>query len=851
MTRTPSALPSLLIAPVVATLTLSAAAVASPQSEADRVAGLKLYETKILPVLERECFKCHSADGKVKGGLRLDSQADILGGGSSGPALVPGKPRESLLIRALKYQDPDYEMPPSKPLAEATVKDFEEWIRLGAPMPSAGGNMMSDSMAPMGMAPAAGEVVTVADAPNIRTDGYVDWGKARSHWSFKPVLEYPVPGADEKGWCWGEIDRFLLADMTAAGLKPVADADKTTWLRRVTFDLTGLPPTPDAQDAFLKDRSTTAFEKVVDRLLGSDAFGERWGRHWLDVARYAESSGKETNIAYPFAWRYRDYVIDSFNEDKPCDEFFREQLAGDLLPAATPQERAEHLIATGFLAIGSKGHNTRGRSQFTADVIDEQIDAMGQSMLGLTIACARCHDHKFDPIPQSDYYRVAGIFLSTKTLYGTAPSPGNNFPADLAELPKGTVPIGAPITPERIRFAERAREEVEGRITRLQEQAEKSGSEVDRGQIRNLRQALTALDEATARYDENGAPNDGNFVCMAVEEGPGRNAPVLQRGEVDKPGETVIRGFPQLFEGDWVPTIERGSGRLELAEWVTSPENPLTARVAANRIWSHLFGKGIVPTPDNFGMSGLPPTHPELLDYLADRFVELGWSTKSIIREIALSHAYRLSSKTDPKGMREDPDANHYWRMPQRRLEGEAIRDSMLAASGTLLGSAPPGSQIQSFEGVVRDGGRSDLLLNESTPVRSVYLPILRDKIPEMLDAFDFCDPALPCGDRSETTVASQALYLMNDESAIRTAAAFADRLDRSGEKDNDKIDLAFKLALGREPTASERSASRRFFDEFAAAEQRSGFSADPLRDRAWTAFCQSLFMTAEFRTLD
>ena len=557
MPRSSEAVHDLFVLSAAAVFALSAAAPASPQSEADRVAGLKLYEGKILPILERECFKCHSADGKVKGGLRLDSEADILGGGSSGPALIPGKPSESLIIRALHYKDPDIEMPPSKPLPASVVKDFEEWVRLGAPMPSAAGEMMGDAMVPMGMAPAVGEVVTVADAPNIRTDGYVDWGKARAHWSYKPVLLYPVPAADSKGWCWGEIDRFLLDDMTKAGLRPVADADKTSWLRRVTFDLTGLPPTIEEQDGFARDRTPAAFEKVVDRLLASDAFGERWGRHWLDVARYAESSGKETNIAYPFAWRYRDYVIDSFNADKPFDEFLSEQLAGDLLPAATPQERAENLIATGFLAIGSKGHNTRGRAQFTADVIDEQIDAMGQSMLGLTIACARCHDHKFDPIPQSDYYRVAGIFLSTKTLYGTSPSPGNNFPADLAALPRGTVPVGAPVGAAQLQIGERARQELENRITRLEEEAQKNGTQVDRGQIRNFRQAITALDEVTARYDENGAPNDANYVCMAVEEGAGRNAPVLQRGEVEKPGETVVRGFPQLFEGDWVPTIER------------------------------------------------------------------------------------------------------------------------------------------------------------------------------------------------------------------------------------------------------------------------------------------------------
>lgn len=841
------------------TLLLTSAALASAQSATERERGLRLYETKILPVLETECFRCHSIDERVRGGLRLDSAEGALEGGSTGPAIVPGKPGESLLIRAIRYADPDYEMPPKKQLPESVVKDFEEWIRLGAPFPAAvgsmSGGMMSDAMSEgmsgaMNGAVREGEVVTIDSDSGVTSDGAVDWGIARDHWSFKPILQHPAPTPDGASWCWGSIDRFVLDRIEREGLTPVADADRDAWLRRVTFDLTGLPPTIEEQDAFAKDRSSQAFEKVVDRLLASQAFGERWGRHWLDAARYGESSGKETNIAYPYAWRYRDYVIDSFNGDKPYNEFLQEQLAGDVMPTSSPQEKAEHLIATGFLAIGPKGHNTRGRQQFVADTVDEQIDAMGQAMLGLTIACARCHDHKFDPIPQEDYYKVAGIFLSTKTLYGTTASPGNNFPAELAELPTGSAPLGATLSPQALAFGRRAIEQVEERIKAEQEQAQKNGTEVDRGRIRNLRQAASAGESVLERYNDDGTPNDLNLVCMGVEEGPGRNAPVLARGEIDKPGPTVVRGFPQIFQGDWVPTIRRGSGRLELAEWVTSPENPLTARVAANRIWLHLFGKGIVPTPDNLGMSGQPPTHPELLDYLAARFMQGGWSTKGLVREIVLSHTYRLSSKTNAEGMKTDPAATLYWRMPERRLEAEAIRDAMLACGGELQLERPIGSPIQSMEGPARAGERLEQRMTTLGPVRSVYLPILRNEVPEELACFDFGDPSLPCGDRAETTVASQALYLMNDDRAIDVAREFARRLAVMDIKDQERIEVAFRLALGREPNSTERSACRRFFDDFAKADAVNNDSRSSLRERAWTAFCQSLFMTSEFRTL-
>ena len=808
--------------------------------------GLKFFEEKIKPVLARSCFKCHSADGKVRGGLRLDTRELMLEGGASGPIVILGKPKESLLIRALKYQDPDYQMPPSGPLSGTIIKDFEKWVEMGAPYPSAEGEMMGAAMEPM--MGSSGSVVDVADAPNIRDDGFVDWEKARQHWSLIPMKSHPTPAVQDEGWSWCDIDRFVFEGMVENGVAPVADAEKSVWLRRVTFDLIGLPPTPEEVIAFTRDRSPTAFDRVVDRLLASSAFGERWGRHWLDVARFAESSGKEVNIAYPYAWRYRNYVIDAFNNDKPYNQFLREQLAGDLIPSKDLNERTEHLIATGFLAVGAKGHNTRGRSQFTADTIDEQIDAVGQSMLGLTIACARCHDHKFDPIPQRDYYALAGIFLSSKICYGTEQSAGNNFPSEYINLPVGTAANGAKLSPDQIQMADVTITRFAEQLAALEVRAEKG--EVDRGNLRNQRQFLGSLESARARFDDAGNPTDANLVAMGVLEGSGRNAPILKRGEVNQAGETVVRGFPQVLEGDWVPTIRTGSGRKELAQWITDPMNPLTARVAVNRVWGHLFGKGLVSTPDNFGVTGMTPTHPELLDSLALSFIERGWSVKSLIREITLSHTYRLSSKTESRSMKMDPDALWLWRMPQRRLEGEAIRDAMLMASGELSRSRPDGSQAQSLEGPIRNGGVMTRLIDSTVPYRSVYMPILRDVVPEMLEVFDFCDPSLPCGDRAETTVASQALFLMNDAQVIASAEAFADRLMAMDLKDLERIEYAFQLAFGRDPTSSERGASRKFFDDFSKAESASQ-SNSPIRERAWTAFCQSLYLTAEFRTLD
>ncbi len=779
------------------------------------------FEAKIRPLLERSCFQCHSARAeKLKGGLRLDSRENVLAGGTSGPAALAGDVEESLLIEAVRWKDKDLQMPPKKQLEPDEVHDLEHWVELGLPWPASAG---SSAGAPAAPAPAKHAI---------------DFEKAREFWCFQPPERASAPTTKDKSWAWSEIDRFLLAAMEAKGAAPVADVDRRSWLRRVSFDLTGLPPTPEELAAFEKDRSEGSFAAVVDRLLASPAFGERWGRHWLDVARYAESSGKDTNVLYPQAWRYRDWVLAAFDADMPYDRFVREQIAGDLLPAASEDERAQHLIATGYLALGAKGHNTRDRRQFAYDLADEQIDAVSQGMLGLTVSCARCHDHKFDPIPTRDYYALAGVFLSSDTRYGTYRGPGNLNPSTLIALPEGAhVPDGPTMDRPTRLLLERAREQIERQADNA-----KPGDPKDKQRERIANEQRAILDEVLARFDEQGRPLPANRQAMGVVEGRPRDAAVLERGELEKAGEIVPRGFPQVIGDLGVGAIDKQSGRRELAEWIASPRNPLTARVWANRIWLHLFGQGLVRTPDNFGASGQRPVNQPLLDWLATELVAQGWSTKKLVREIVLSHAYRLAARDEPAGLAADPENLTLWRMPERRLEAEAIRDAMLCAAGTLV--APPvGSPVGTLEGAPR---RDELLAPalKERPVRSVYLPILRDKLPDSLEVFDEAEPSFVIGDRDETTVATQALYLMNDKDVIATADAFAERLLAGKAADDDaRIAQAFELALGREPDGSEREAVRRFLREFAGNKK-----AKDSRTRAWSAFVQTLFQSAEFR---
>ena len=775
----------------------------------------KFFEAKIRPVLATQCGKCHASTAeKVRGGLTLDSREALRLGGDSGPAIVPGNPDESLLIRAIRYHDDELQMPPKTKLPDSVVADFEAWVEMGAPDPR---------IAPAGVAP----------RPSI------DLAEGREFWSFRQPKGSAPPAVKRADWPRGDVDRFLLATLEARGLAPVADADRTRLLRRVTFDLIGLPPTPEELDAFLADDSPEAFARVVDRLLASPRFGERWGRHWLDVARFAESSGR-TNFTYPQAWRYRDWAIASFNADKPYDRLLREQIAGDLLPAEDDRTRADRVIATGFLALGSKAHDAENRGQFVLDVIDEQIEATTRAFLGLTVACARCHDHKLDPIPQRDYYALAGIFRSTQTCSGTLAGVFPNFNASpLIELPAGAgVPQAVPS------FAAEQRAVMEDRLAALvRERDAIPPGEANRDRQRRANSMLATLRYRLLIDRPGGTPRA--FAMGARERDEAIDSPLYVRGELDQPGEAVPRGLVRVLCDDSSATIASGSGRRELADWLASPSNPLTARVMINRVWLHLFGRGLVSTPDNFGAAGQRPSHPELLDTMAVDFMADGWSIKRLIRRVVLSRAYGLDSSHDPRNFEADPDNALVWRMSKRRLEGEAIRDALLFVGGRLATEPPVGSMVaRTGEGLalfLRVAG-----LDASDTHRSVYLPVVRDQVLESLALFDFADPSLVTGERATTTGPAQALYFMNGPFVIRQAEALAERVRAVEGDDSLRIDRAYLLAVAHPPTDAERDRALAFLRDFAAGAK----GADPVRE-AWSAFCQALFASAEFRYLD
>ena len=836
------------------------------------------FEKKIRPVLADKCYKCHSEKSeKIKGGLVLDTREGIRRGGDNGPAVVPGDLKESLLIEAVRYASKDFAMPPKKEggkLPDEVIRDFEKWVQMGAPDPRDG----------------AAKVVKKYDAE-----------KAKAWWAFQPVKKPVVPAVQDAAWAKSDLDRFVLAGLEATGLKPVADADKLTLIRRVYFDLLGLPPPHAEITAFVQDKSPEAFAKVVDRLLASPQFGERWGRHWLDVARYAESSGKDFNTAYPHAWRYRDYVIAAFNADKPYDEFVREQIAGDLLPAKDDRERAEHQIATGYLAIGAKSLNEQNPRQFALDVADEQIDALSQGMLGMTIACARCHDHKFDPIPQRDYYAMAGIFLSTETRYGTAAGLQNRHPTKPIELPTGAA---LPKVALSLSAEERARKETQlaalkkerDEMIAERKKARRAGTQ-DQNGARALRliSQVGELEAELNSFDTSGQPKAlavgvldrptpgtaagfggtlregirSQVFGRAAAFGTITDSPLFARGEPDKPGEKVPRGFVSALSTGAAPAIPaKTSGRRELAEWIVAPENPLTARVLANRVWHWLFGRGIVESVDNFGTSGQPPTNAALLDHLALGLRDGGWSVKKLIREIVLSRTYQLGSAFDEKSFATDPENTLVWRMSKRRLDAECIRDAILATSQQLQLQPPIGSPVAlAGDGPVsrpRRGG-SDVAINAATNVRSVYLPIIRNLLPEALDAFDFAEPSLVTGARETTNVPSQALFLLNSEFVATQARLLGQRVVASypggpngGASANldERVTYAYWLVFSRPPDAVERTAAMTFFGKFPAAWSKGDKSAPGLRNAAaataaWTSFCRALFASAEFRYLN
>ena len=640
---------------------------------------LKFFEAKIRPVLIRECYGCHSnKSGNVRGGLRLDTKELMHIGGSAGPAIVPGNPDESWLYNAITHQD--FVMPPKRKLPDNVIADFRKWIEMGAPDPRTTNQ---------------GEIKSSISPDDIQ--------QAReTFWAYKKPVKHPAPKPKDSAWSDSAIDRFVLAKLDDAGLKPSPDADPDKVLRRLCFDLVGLPPSPKQLTQFSslwKTNPQRAIARVVDNLLQREQFGERWGRHWLDVVRYAESTGSQVNMTYPHAWRYRDYVIDSMNADKPFDRFVQEQIAGDLLPVDSDEEWASNLIATSFLAIGPKNVNEQNRVQFAANVADEQIDATTRVFLGMSVACARCHDHKFDAIPQTDYYALAGIFKNMTTYFGNPPSDLGSFSSAQTKQTSSLIllPVDDP-NPFDKTYSSSELSDLRDQITSVQQEMRESrrnrSGDAGNAQRQRLRQIneLTRLNNKLSVVDENGQPRT---YCMGVQEtGRPQNSQLLVRGEIDQRAQVVERGFPQVLCSTDVSIDEQQSGRLQLARWIGSDQNTLTARVMVNRIWQHLLGYGLVRSTENFGVTGQAPSHPELLDYLAVQFVENGWSIKSLIREIVASRVYRQSSQFNRKYHEFDPDNALLWRANPRRLDAEAIRDAMLAVSGEIDLSRPRGSLV-------------------------------------------------------------------------------------------------------------------------------------------------------------
>ncbi len=923
---------------------------------ADTKAGITFFEKKIRPVLVQKCYKCHNSKKRARGGLILDSKEGLLEGGDTGPAIVPKHPEKSLLISAIEYNDPLLEMPPSGKLPKQVVEDFKKWIKMGAPDPR------------------------TDDQTSKRTNSGIDLEKGRKFWSFQLPKRHSLPKLKNEKWARGPIDRFVLAKLEEKALQPVPNADRRTLIRRAYFALIGLPPSPKQTAQFVNDPSPKAFETVIDELLASPHFGERWARHWLDIARFAESTGGGRSMLFPNAWRYRDYVIHAFNSDKSYAQFLMEQIAGDLLEAKTDEERYWQLVATAYLLLGPTNYELQDKPVLESDVIDEQIDSLGRATMGMTIGCARCHDHKFDPIPTKDYYALAGIFKNTKSLVHSNVSKWMTrslpMPKDLAKVvqehknavagleakirearkysKKGGQGIGrgplsvrdlpgvvvddlqavkvgnwkkstymntfigqnylyatptqgmpatltfSPTIPAsgkyevrlaflvgsnratnaaiEIQFAGRKKQlrinqqkvpPIEGRFyplgqfefdkgtdnfVRVSTEGAKGGVvvadavqfipveqlkigpkvvEKKQPQPKRPKYNLAKLQRQLKQLRKKG-PKVPKAMAVADVENV-KDFHICIRGVVHNKGPTVPRGVLQVATIGKMPTIPKdASGRLQLAEWLASPQHPLTARVMVNRIWHHLFGSGIVKTVDNFGSTGDRPSHPELLDYLAVQFVEQNWSVKKLIREVMLSRTYQLSSRQiqdDPnirRAMKVDPGNRLLWRQNRKRLEAEVIRDAILKVSGNLDLQAGG----QSINGKIDE---RDYKFPGTR--RSVYTPVFRNNLLELFQVFDFADPNLVVGDRATSTVAPQALYLMNSRFVMDQAQKTAKRTLAKKVTPTDRINYAFQLTLGRDPTERE-------------SEMVTGYlkrtQGNP--ETAWEQVYQTLFASIDFR---
>jgi len=919
-------------------------------ADSANLAGTEFFEKKIRPVLVSECYKCHSAEEKIKGELRLDWRGGWQKGGESGAAIIPGRVGKSLLIQAIRHADADLKMPPKKKLTAEQIADFEKWVAMGAPDPR-----------------------TTSDASAEEKE--LDLAAARKFWAFQPVRKLPAPKVKRADWPRTDADRFVLAALEAKGIGPVGDADDLTLLRRIYFDLIGLPPTPAQMAAFEKSATVnrqSAIENTIDALLASPHFGERWGRHWLDVVRFSESTGGGRTLLMKDAWRYRDYVVDAFNADKPFTDFIREQIAGDLIGGGTLAQRRERLTATAFLLLGPTNYELQDKTVLEMDIVDEQLDTMGKAFMGLTIGCARCHDHKFDPIRTEDYYGMAGILKSTKVVihsnvsaWNKRPLPmsteqaalatkhaaaigakqkeiaalkktlgGNAGPVPVASLPgivvddlqaklmgdwtrsisnqgyvganyihDGAVGKGNKSVAYRVKIPGDGKFEVrvaythgtnrdakvpvlirhaDGEVTKFIDQTKRppiDGHFISLGTFDFLvgeweavvistegttahviadavqilsknapatvkpapkpegkaAQAMLKKKEAELKALQKTAVKQPQIIAADEGENPG-DIQIAIRGNAHNAGPKTPRSFIRVLNSGPEPKIAvKASGRTELANWLASAEHPLTARVFVNRVWHHLFGKGIVPSMDNFGHSGRLPTNQALLDHLATRFVDEGWSVKKLIREIMLSRVYQLSSHSSStlnSQLTTDLENKLHWRQNRRRLQAEAIRDAVLSVSGKL--------DIQSGGNTIKPGTTTEYGYQFEDTRRSLYAPVFRNTPLEILAVFDFADPNLVVGSRTTSSVPTQALFLMNSPFVRTQATAAAQHLLLEKLPDNStRIRQAYRQTLGRNPTAREREIVLKFL----------ATKKDPTQ--AWPQIFHGLYASLDFRFLN
>jgi cytochrome c553 len=753
---------------------------AAPAAEADA----EFFEKHVRPVLVENCFSCHGPK-RQQAGLRLDSRAAALKGNDAGPVLVPGEPDKSRLIHAVRY-DGDPKMPPKGKLPAEAVEALTVWVKSGAVWPE-------------------------SPAAEPRPAGPPSVAEARqNHWAFQPVKQPALPAVGNAAWATSPLDLFVLARLEEKGLAPSAPADRRTLLRRATLDLIGLPPTPDEVAAFEADPSPDAFAKVVERLLASPHYGERWGRHWLDVARYADTKGYafREERRYPYSYTYRDYVIRAFNEDLPYDQFVVQQLAADRLlgvghvsnvPGSerhvgnVPHDQRA-LAAMGFLTLGRRFLNN------THDIIDDRIDVVSRGLLGLTVSCARCHDHKFDPIPTTDYYSLYGVFASS---------------VEPRDLPVITEPEPSPAYLAYQKVLKELQEAVDKFEAQHRDEL-MSGNRKFRDELRTLQRKVDQH-----KVTHPGSPPQAMVLVDAQQP---VQPHVFVRGNPNNHGPAVPRQFLEVLAGVGAQPFRDGSGRLELARAIASSDNPLTARVLVNRVWLHHFGQGLVRTPSNFGLRGEPPTHPELLDYLATTFMENGWSIKHLHRLILLSSTYQQASADNPAGWQVDPDNRLLWRMNRRRLEFEALRDSLLAVAGRLD---------------TRAGGVPvDLLTTPFTTRRTVYGFIDRQNLPGVFRTFDLASPDSSSPQRYNTTVPQQALYLMNSPFVAEQARHLAKRVEGSPEE---RIQRLYRLVYGRAADAAEVALGADFVKAAGTEGALTG----------WEKYAQVLLLANEFVFVD